>query len=210
VHALHTLGLSPIFLVNRDPAEVEAVVQTFPHLNLIHLAKIEDVDAHTKTSDPALVMAVGAIPAIPPSTPAERLVYTIVTHLLTSSIVVPPPTAPPQTLPSAVPTTSTKPLPFPTKRIFLDMAYKPRLTPLLRIASALGWQDVGGVQAMIEQGLAQSRMWKARNASVEVACGDGLGEHIDRKARELVEGMADVVVTEVEVDRALKLKIVEA
>lgn len=63
---------------------------------------------------------------------------------------------------------------------------------------------------MIEQGLAQSRMWKARNASVEVACGDGLGEHIDRKARELVEGMADVVVTEVEVDRALKLKIVEA
>jgi quinate dehydrogenase len=73
---------------------------------------------------------------------------------------------------------------------------------MLRIASALGWQDVGGVQAMIEQGLAQQRMWKAGDASELVASGDGLSEDVERMARELVENMKDVVPVGVEVDRS--------
>jgi hypothetical protein len=92
--------------------------------------------------------------------------------------------------------------------IFLDMAYKPRLTPFLRIASALNWTTVGGVQAMIEQGLAQQRMWLVGDVEDGVASGDGpsgsvLGEDVERMAREMVEGMEDIAVTEIEVDRAL-------
>jgi hypothetical protein len=55
---------------------------------------------------------------------------------------------------------------------------------------------------MIEQGLAQSRMWQAGDASVEVACGDRIGEDVTIKARDFVEQMADVVVVGKEHDRA--------
>jgi len=103
-------------------------------------------------------------------------------------------------------------LPFPTHPIFLDMAYKPRLTPFLRIAGALNWTTVGGVQAMIEQGLAQQRMWLVGDVSDEVASGDGpsgsvLGEELERMAREMVEGMQDIAVSESEVDRALMRQV---
>jgi quinate dehydrogenase len=84
------------------------------------------------------------------------------------------------------------------------MAYKPRLTPLLRAASAHGWDTVGGVQAMIEQGLAQQRMWAMNTVDDVVACADAnlLGEEVERRARALVAEMEDIEPAEVEVDRA--------
>ncbi len=41
------------------------------------------------------------------------------------------------------------------------MCYKPRMTPLLITAEEKGWCAIGGVEAMVEQGLAQARMWAA-------------------------------------------------
>jgi quinate dehydrogenase len=120
------------------------------------------------------------------------MVYTIATHILNY------PFRPGQS------TTTSSSLPLPTPRLFLDMAYKPRLTPLLKIAEALGWQPIGGIQAMIEQGLAQQRMWLKGDAGLQVACDKSLlGEETESKARELVEGMKDITPTELEVDRAL-------
>ena len=136
----------------------------------------------------------GLISAIAPKTFEERMVYTIATHIFTMPFQAGPTDS----------TSSPNSLPLPSTRLFLDMAYKPRLTPLLKIGSALGWQTIGGIQAMIEQGLAQQRMWKVGSASLEVACDKTLlGEETERKARELVENMKDITVTELEVDRAL-------
>lgn len=116
------------------------------------------------------------------------MVYTIATHIFT--------------LPFQAGSSSGD-LPLPTQRIFLDMAYKPRLTPLLKIAAALGWQDVGGVHAMIEQGLAQQRMWKMGSASVAVASDTSILDAATvAKAREFVENMKDIVPSEPEVDRS--------
>lgn len=60
---------------------------------------------------------------------------------------------------------------------------------------------------MIEQGLAQQRMWKVGSADWDIACGavegEGLGAEVERKARELIEGMKDVVPVGQEVDRSL-------
>lgn len=209
VHALHTLGLSPIFLINRFPDEVAAVQKSFPQLHdkLVHLDSVEKAEAYLAPSSkdgskprkdvPGLLMIVGAIPAIPPQTSAERLVYTIVTSILTIPYILP------VSMTSAV-AGSPGVLPLPHNRLFLDMAYKPRLTPMLRIASALGWTPIDGVQAMIEQGLAQERMWKAGDASVEVGSDkDGLGAKIDELARAHVEEMKDIIVTEEEIDLAL-------
>lgn len=120
------------------------------------------------------------------------MVYTIATHVFTLPFQE-----------GEAATGGAESLPLTSPRIFLDMAYKPRMTPLLKIASALGWQDVGGIQAMIEQGLAQQRMWKMGSPSVAVASDVSLLDaETVRKAREFVENMKDIVPTEPEVDRS--------
>lgn len=197
VHALYTLGMNPIFLANRDAGEVRDTIAHFdarksgPNpIRLIHLTSVDDVEAYLGPSGtaPGVAMIVGAIPAIPPQTFDERMVYTIATHVLTLPFT---------------PGAATAGLPLPSPRIFLDMAYKPRMTPLLRMASALGWQDVGGVEAMIEQGLAQQRMWMMGSASVAVASDESLLDaETVRKARELIANLKDIVAAEPEVDRS--------
>jgi len=56
---------------------------------------------------------------------------------------------------------------------------------------------------MIEQGLAQQRMWKAGSASDQVASGDFLPGCVEREARTLVEEMQDVIPLSVEIDRSI-------
>ncbi|KJA25518.1 hypothetical protein HYPSUDRAFT_37513 [Hypholoma sublateritium FD-334 SS-4] len=207
VYALHHLGLAPIFLVNRDADEVARVVEGFSDtgVELVHLRSVADVDLHLRGGEegregqrrPELALVVGAIPATPPATVAEHLVYEIATHVF--GLPRASPASPP-------PPPSENVLALPHTPIFLDMAYKPRLTPLLRLAGARGWATVGGVQAMIEQGLAQQRMWAVGSVEDAIACGgpEILGEKVEGQVRALVEGMADVVVGGVEVDRALE------
>lgn len=148
---------------------------------------------HTLVRGHVTNLKVLAAIAIAPKSFEERMVYTIATHIFTMPFQA-----------GSVDSNSSNPLPLPSTRLFLDMAYKPRLTPLLQIGSALGWQTIGGIQAMIEQGLAQQRMWKVGSASLEVACDKTLlGEETESKARELIENMKDITPTELEVDRAL-------
>ena len=104
---------------------------------------------------------------------------------------------------------SSRNLPLPSKRPFLDMCYKPRLTPLLQYAGQTQtWDPIGGVEAMVEQGLAQARMWAASACILEgrapnddpltYATREGddgpLGRECEEEARKLVQGMSDVVV----------------
>lgn len=192
IHAMHTMGLSPIYLMNRDQAEIDALFECFPDLPLVHLKDISEAEKIlAEPGRPPIVAIVGAIPAYLPVTDAERGVYTMITHVLTQ--------------PYASSTDNSNllhGLPLPRQRLFLDMAYRPRNTPLLQIAAALDWEPIGGIQAMIEQGLAQSRMWQAGDASVEVACGDSISNDVTERARDFVERMADVVVVGKEYDRA--------
>lgn len=143
--------------------------------------------------------------ATPPATAAEHLVYELATHVFGLPRAPSPPASPPSCY-SPSPSPPENVLPLPHTPIFLDMAYKPRLTPLLRIAGWWGWTTVGGVQAMIEQGLAQQRMWAVGSVDDAVACGgpEILGEAVERRVRRLVERMEDVVVSGAEVDRAVE------
>jgi shikimate 5-dehydrogenase len=44
--------------------------------------------------------------------------------------------------------------------ICVDMAYKPRSTPLLKAAGrAKGWKTVTGVEVLLEQAFDQSQLW---------------------------------------------------
>lgn len=67
VYALSQLGLSPIYLLNRDEGETADIIASFPQYDLRPL------------SDPSIgdsiAAGVGAIPCLPPQTDSERAVY---------------------------------------------------------------------------------------------------------------------------------------
>ncbi|KAF8755479.1 Pentafunctional AROM polypeptide [Rhizoctonia solani] len=163
IYAMHTMGLAPIYLMNRDQSEIDALFECFPGLPLVHLKTIAQTEKELAESNrPPIVAIVGAIPAYLPVTDAERGVYNMITHVLT----------------------------------------QPYTPPTASDASNLPSHTNACIQAMIEQGLAQSRMWQSGDASVDVACGDRIGDDVMTKARDFVEQMADVVVVGKEYDRA--------
>ena len=87
--------------------------------------------------------------------------------------------------------------------IFLDMAYIPKRTHLLKLADSLGWQPISGENAMIEQGFAQQRMWRSGDASAEVGVKEGLlSEEAMAAAIEAVRTAGPIVPAEPEVDLA--------
>ncbi|KAJ7609052.1 hypothetical protein FB45DRAFT_374187 [Roridomyces roridus] len=196
--ALTLLGLNPIFLINRDEQEVQDVKDAMKHLEFIHLRSPTDVETHLVGEGKArILMAVGCIPSFAPQTLAERMVYT------TASAVF--------TIAYPFPTDASPILPYPTQRLFLEMPYKPLETTMYKVASAHGWYVIDGIQAMIEQGFAQQRMWLRGVASVTVGSDPViLGKQLEDEARRATRASltdsttrdATAVVAGKEVDRA--------
>jgi quinate dehydrogenase len=92
---------------------------------------------------------------------------------------------------------------------------------MLQVAIAHGWHGIDGVQvrpkpsqsrsgfgtnsvsqAMIEQGLAQQRMWYTSVPTIEVGSDHNILGHVDLPARNICETMGDVVLVGEEIDRA--------
>lgn len=114
---------------------IPTVRAALPHIpNLVHLAHPDQVEYTLASSlSPPILMIVGAIPAFAPITPAERMVYTVVSSILT----IPYDRA---GIEDGLKKTGAGEvvgdgltLPLPTKRLFLEMPYKPRITPMVRL-----------------------------------------------------------------------------
>ncbi|KAF8997717.1 hypothetical protein BDQ17DRAFT_1309570 [Cyathus striatus] len=190
-YALTLLGLSPIYLINRDDAEIREIQDSMPHIRFMHLRSPKDVAGELGRGEVTVVMAVGAIPAIPPVTKEEKMVYAVASAVFS--------------LPYNLPLSDTGSIPLPKKRIFLEMPYKPRNTPMLQLAKWKGWDGVDGIQAMIEQGLAQQRMWYTSTPTLAIGSDTSvLSFSVERAARALCENMPEVVVDGVEIDRATR------
>ena len=145
VYALNSLGCGPIYLINRDPAETQSIVNHFPQLELVPIESVDQMQSLLRANAAKGVripVIVGAIPAIAPVTEAEKRVYDISRALFAE------PDLPDQT--------------HPKERYFLESAlalllvqadaavcYKPRRTPMIEIAEGSGWRSVGGVDAMV-------------------------------------------------------------
>jgi shikimate-5-dehydrogenase len=71
-----------------------------------------------------------------------------------------------------------------SKGLCIDMAYKPRETPLLRVAkSKEGWETITGVQVLLAQGFDQYRLWTGleapRHVIVDAVVAHENGEKIE-------------------------------
>lgn len=125
------LGCSPIYIVNRDASEVEAVLQECRARgvgdNLIH------VSTSTQAKQlPAPGAVVSAVPDFTPVTEHEKTAREILSIMLNGN----------------------------EKGALLEMCYHPSPdTEISRLALNSGWQVIGGIEAMIGQGLAQANLW---------------------------------------------------
>lgn len=80
VYALTSLGCSVIYLINRDPAETQSIVDHFPQLKLVAIDSVDQIKsllAANAEQGVRMPVVVGAIPAIAPVTDAEKMVYDV-------------------------------------------------------------------------------------------------------------------------------------
>ncbi|OJJ49776.1 hypothetical protein ASPZODRAFT_58197 [Penicilliopsis zonata CBS 506.65] len=142
------LGASKIYIVNRDEAEVATILaedaQRDPALTarapLIHVKTPEEAAA----LDPPTAIVSG-IPNYPPKSPEEITARETVTTFLRTN--------------QAGSSTTTA-----EKRVILEMCYHPKpWTEIGQLAADAGWEVILGWEALLWQGLDQSRLWTGKD-----------------------------------------------
>lgn len=142
IYTLQRMGCSRIYIINRDAEEVDTVLRQYgPRANnVIHVTSVEQ--AQTLES-PALV--VSAIPDFTPSTTSEWIVRDILRYFLRESKQ------------------------RGTDGALLEMCYHPSPdTQITTLAQDSGWKVIGGLEAMIAQGLEQARLWTGIEVTEEL------------------------------------------
>ena len=126
IHALYKMGYSPLYIVARCPAKVQAVINNFPVGYCLRLlSKPQDIESIKV----APTVAIGTIPA---DRPIDHGMREVLCHLLHS--------------PSGG---------IGQKRILLEVAYKPSMTALMQLAEDAGWQTIPGLEILVAQGFHQ-------------------------------------------------------
>ena len=125
------LHCDPIYIVNRDKAEVDALLEGCKTQRmkgcLIHVDTVEQAQ---QLDNPGAVVA--CVPDFPPATENERRVRSVIETFLAK----------------------------PEKGAILEMCYHPSpWTRLAALSEQAGWQVILGTEAMIWQGLEQDRYW---------------------------------------------------
>ncbi|BGP66633.1 hypothetical protein NBRC10512_000350 [Rhodotorula toruloides] len=136
VYALSTMGLSPLWLINRDPKETAAIIST-PSFAKYDLRALEREEQWTEEEAERVACGVGAIPSFEPVTEGEKNVYRLAEKVFATSGN------------------------RPGVRPLLEMAYKPHITLMYKLAEKHGWQPIGGIEALVNQAFVQDVYWLA-------------------------------------------------
>jgi quinate dehydrogenase len=128
------MNCKPVYLVNRDKAEVDAVIEECKSKgfgqNLVHVETVEQAE---RLPQPGAIVA--CIPDFPPKTENEIQARRIMENFLNRQ----------------------------AKGAMLEMCYHPSpWTEIGGIAEKAGWQVILGTEAMIYQGLEQDRLWSGK------------------------------------------------
>lgn len=130
IYALHAMGLSPIYILGRSARKLQELAHSFPaSYNL----QIVDSSSTEQQISPPPTVAIGTVPA---DKPIDSSMQDAVVHALRASADC-----------------------KSTKRVFLEMAYKPSVTPLMDLAGEHGWETVPGRDVLAAQGVYQFEAW---------------------------------------------------
>lgn len=142
------LGASKIYIVNRDRAEVEAILKEDGERNpdakdKVPLIHVSEPAVAAGLEKPAAI--VSGIPNYPPKTPEEIKAREVIQAFLNGG-------------------TS----PDTYKGVILEMCYHPvPWTEIAQLASDAGWKVILGSEALIWQGLEQARLWTGQDVAAK-------------------------------------------
>jgi pentafunctional AROM polypeptide len=132
------MGYSPLFLVGRNNSKLSSLAASFPsNYNIRILSSEADVKGLVPSQLPSV--SIGTIPGDAPVDPVTEKVLGAVFQGDTSQ--------------------QSDAVTAPRKRILLEMAYKPAVTPLVTLAASAGWAIVPGLEALVGQGVYQFKLW---------------------------------------------------
>ncbi|KAI5474881.1 hypothetical protein MNV49_002303 [Pseudohyphozyma bogoriensis] len=168
VYAMKEMGISPVYLINRDAGETADIIASFPKETGYDLRALTSVEQWGDDEASRCVVGVGAIPSFEPVTEGEKMVYAVAGKIFESR---------------------------KGASFFLDMCYKPRHTILIGMAEKQDWVVIGGVEPLIEQALAQDQVWLFNSEAspyTDAEKAKGLNPVAVEKAKELVRTMGDI------------------
>ncbi|KAL9599206.1 MAG: hypothetical protein Q9219_003987 [cf. Caloplaca sp. 3 TL-2023] len=149
IYTLHQMGYNPIYLLGRSREKLETVKSSFPAEYPIHIITTpqEASSSSSSSSTTVIIPPAVAIGTIPAETPLDETIAAVLEVLL----------------PGAAGTEEG------SKRVLLEMAYKPARTPLMRLAEGKGWKVVQGLEVLAGQGVGQFELWTGVEVGVEEA-----------------------------------------
>ena len=116
---------------------------------------------------PGIVVAVGTVPG---TAPLDETVVAMLDMLLGHASATAGASAPPRhdgaNGASGEDATTSPPT---RKKILLEMAYKPSVTPVMESFGARGWTAVPGLEALVAQGVRQFELWTGIRPDFAVA-----------------------------------------
>ena len=133
IYTLHKMGCSPIYIVGRTASKLQDLVQNFPkEYNLRIVTSLKDLKDMQGPS-----IAIGTIPA---DKPIDKGVQDVLEEVLDTKRRE----------------SRTTGLP---RKVLLEMAYKPSVTSLMRLADMGGWATIPGLEVLTGQGVYQFEAW---------------------------------------------------
>ena len=142
IYALHEMQYSPIYLLGRTPSKLETLKNDFPAEYDI---RIVSSVSYLEEMEKIPTVAIGTIPADQPIDSSIRETLCALLEKAKSEQVKE--NAPIGSLPAG------------GKRILLEMAYKPAVTALIKLAEDAGWKTVNGLEVLVGQGVHQFEYW---------------------------------------------------
>ncbi|KAL8866943.1 MAG: hypothetical protein Q9198_008702 [Flavoplaca austrocitrina] len=144
IYTLNQMGYNPIHLLGRSREKLQTVVESFPeaeyNINIITTHQ-DAVNVTENDSSPPIAVAIGTIPA---DKPIDSNVEELLDILFTAH--------------ASIDAETTKQR-GGDKKILLEMAYKPAVTPLMTMAEKRGWVTIKGLEVLAGQGVGQFELW---------------------------------------------------
>lgn len=132
IYALHNMGYSPIYLLGRSPSKLADMASSFDSEYNVQI--LSDV----KSLEKVPAVAIGCVPA---DKPIDSVVQDILSQVFAKGKEI------------------AKAKGKDTTRVLLEMAYKPAVTDLMKLASDAGWVTVPGLEVLVGQGVHQFEYW---------------------------------------------------
>jgi len=130
LYALHRMNYKPICLVGRNAAKLTELAKAFDaDYDIRVLSSVEDVQGLNSNELPSV-----AIGTVPGDSPIDETMGKVLGALFEAEAKVEG---------------------DQRKRVLLEMAYKPEITPLITMASGHGWKTVPGLEPLVGQGVHQ-------------------------------------------------------